>query len=129
MELKAFVIGLIMSGAAFVAKGQDIDNAPVLASNTDTEVFSPDSPDLTNQIDIYPNPTVNYVIVKITNSDLKRVTFQLHSVIGNTVDLEAEKIGTDRYKIDLREFSSGYYFLIVEDKESQFKEAIKFLKK
>lgn len=128
MELKAIIIGLVMSSSALLVQAQTANEGDVYASNSETLAYS-EALDLTNQIDIYPNPSVNFIIVKIENSNLKKISFQLHSVIGNTVDVTAEEVGKDKFKIDLRTFSSGYYFLIVEDKESQFKEAYKFLKK
>ncbi|MBU2914562.1 MULTISPECIES: T9SS type A sorting domain-containing protein [Reichenbachiella] len=129
MELKAVILCFVLSSAALVTQGQLADTRAVFASNSEVIVYSDELLDLTNQIDIYPNPSVNFIVVNIENSNLKKVTFQLHSVIGNTVDVQAESIGKDKYKIDLRNYSSGYYFLIIEDEETQFKEAYKFLKK
>ncbi|UXP32847.1 T9SS type A sorting domain-containing protein [Reichenbachiella agarivorans] len=130
MELKAVIIGLILHATVFVTQGQVADHAVVLASASESSMYvAADAIEVTNQIDVYPNPSTDFIIVKIDNSTLKKVVFQLHSMIGNTVDVKAEEVGKNRYKIDLRTFSSGYYFLIIEDEQSQFKEAYKFLKK
>ncbi|PIB36455.1 hypothetical protein BFP72_14145 [Reichenbachiella sp. 5M10] len=129
MKTKGVILGLILSSVVFVSRGQSTDSAPVYASNSETGLYQEPVLQLDNQIDIYPNPSVEFVIINIKNSTLRDVSFQLHSVIGNTVTVEAEKIAKDRFKIDLRTFSSGYYFLIIEDELSQFKQAHKFLKK
>ena len=68
-------------------------------------------------------------MVNIRNSTLRDTSFELHSIIGNTIEVKAESIGNDKYRINVKNFNSGYYFVVVKDDFSQFKEAYKFLKK
>lgn len=82
-----------------------------------------------NQIEIYPNPSVDFIIVDIDQSKLEDARFELHSIIGNTVKIEAEEISEDKFRINVKNLNSGYYFVIIKDDFSQFKEAHKFLKK
>ncbi len=95
----------------------------------EAKVFENNALDLSNQIEVYPNPSIDYLIVNIKDSNLKHTDFEMHSVIGNTVDVLVERVGKDQFKIDVKEYASGYYFLVVKDDQTQFKRAFKFLKK
>ena len=53
----------------------------------------------------------------------------MHSIIGNNVSIFPEEIGRDKFKIDVKQFATGYYFLVIKDDVNRFKEARKFLKK
>lgn len=82
----------------------------------------------TNKIELYPNPAVEYVVVNIQQSTLKNTEFELHSIIGNEIQIFPEELGSGKFKIPLKDFASGYYFLVVKDEVSRFKQAYKFLK-
>ena len=79
-------------------------------------------------IDLYPNPAVDFLTIEIKNQDLENVKFELRSIIGNQLLIQPESIGINTYRISLKEYSSGYYFLIVRDDAANFKKAFKFLK-
>ena len=81
-----------------------------------------------NKIEVYPNPAVEFLIVQISNSEMKNVEFEMYSLIGNKVVIKPEQIGTDKYRISVKDFSSGYYFLLVKDEKKRFEKALKFLK-
>lgn len=85
--------------------------------------------DLRNQIEIYPNPAVEFLIVEIQNSELINTQFEMHSLIGNQVTIDPEEIGHNLYRIQVKSFATGYYFLVVKDEISRYKKAFKFLKK
>ncbi len=85
--------------------------------------------DIRNQIEVYPNPAVEFLVVEIQNSDLIDTQFEMHSLIGNEVTIEPEEIGYNLYRIPVKHFSTGYYFLVVKDEISRYKKAFKFLKK
>lgn len=110
---------------SFFVKGQNGSDLALQAS--EASIFSQNSLQ-ENQIELYPNPAVDYLIVEISNSSINNVEFELHSMIGNKIRIEPENIGDHRYRIPLKDFSSGYYFLIVKDEFSRFKKAYKFLK-
>lgn len=82
-----------------------------------------------NKIEIYPNPAVDFVVVNIKQSTLKNAEFELHSIIGNEIKIYPEDMGNGRYKIPLKDYASGYYFIVVKDEVSRFKHAYKFLKR
>ncbi|MFY0599511.1 MAG: T9SS type A sorting domain-containing protein [Cyclobacteriaceae bacterium] len=83
---------------------------------------------VTNKIELYPNPAVDFVVVSISQSTLKKVEFELHSIIGNEIKIHPEEMGNGKFKIPLKDFASGYYFIVVKDEVSRFKQAYKFLK-
>lgn len=82
-----------------------------------------------NKIEIYPNPAVEFLIIQIQKSELQEIEFEMHSLIGNTIKIQPEEIGFDTYRINVKEFSTGYYFLVVKDEVTRYKKAFKFLKR
>lgn len=91
--------------------------------------FNTPSLDITNEIQIYPNPAVENLIIEIKNSTLDNVTIEIHSIIGNEIVVEIEEIGNDKYRIPIKDFATGYYFVVVKDEVARFKKAYRFLKK
>lgn len=85
--------------------------------------------DVTNKIELYPNPAVDYLVVRISNSTLTNTQFELRSIIGNEIAIKPEEMGNGRYRIPVKDFASGYYFVVVKDENARFKEAFKFLKR
>ncbi|VXD20551.1 putative secreted protein (Por secretion system target) [Marinoscillum sp. 108] len=84
--------------------------------------------DISNKIEIYPNPAVEYVIVEISNSTLTNTEFEMHSIIGNEIKISPEEIGNGRFRVPVKDFATGYYFLVVKDEVLRFKKAYRFLK-
>lgn len=105
------------------------DSTSTTTFTAESIVFENESLDFSNQIEVYPNPSIDYIVVNIRNSTLRETSFELHSIIGNTVKVDAENVGSDKYRINIKNFNPGYYFVVVKDDFSQFKEAYKFLKK
>ena len=111
---------------SFLAVGQQGGTQTI---DVETRKFEDKPLITTNQVEVYPNPSIDYVMVNINNSTLRETKIEIHSVIGNTFDVYMEIVGKDQYKINVKEFSAGYYFLVVKDDFTQFKKAYKFLKK
>ena len=84
---------------------------------------------ITNQVELFPNPVVSHLFIEIYHSDLKNPTFELHNIIGNEFDIEVEELGPMKYRISMEAMGAGYYFLVVQDESTRFKQAYKFLKK
>jgi len=82
-----------------------------------------------NKVEIYPNPSVDFLNVQIKNSDLSNTVIIIHSIIGNKYELEAENIGPDQYRLDVRDLPKGYYLLSIKDANSKFSKTFKFLKR
>lgn len=125
MRTTGFVIGLALLLMGSTAVAQTADDKSIAAESSFKQA---PSLDLKNQVEIYPNPAVEFLIVEIKDSELSNVEFEMHSIIGNTIKIEPEEIARDTYKISVKNFNNGYYFLIVKDDYTRFKKAIKFLK-
>lgn len=80
------------------------------------------------RIDIYPNPATDFLTVDLSETNVQGVTFELRSMIGNSIRINPEQVGYQQYRIQLKDYATGYYFLIVQDEHARFKKAIKFLK-
>lgn len=77
-------------------------------------------------ISIYPNPAVEYIIVEVDNA-LDNAQFELNSMIGNKIIVTPEDLGYGKFRISLKNFATGYYFLIVKN-NGVSTAALKFLK-
>ena len=82
-----------------------------------------------NEIRMYPNPTEDFLHVKIDNSTLTEASFTVHNIIGNVVDAKVEVLGNDEFTIKVKDLPSGYYLLAIRDSQGYFKETYKFLKR
>ena len=90
--------------------------------------FQNDRIELKNQIEVYPNPAAKNIFIKIENSELEKVEFELYNIIGTSLKFECEEITKNHFKIGVEEFPPGYYLLIVKDPISRFNKAFKFHK-
>lgn len=79
------------------------------------------------RISLYPNPAVEFVIIQI-EGDASNAEFELNSMIGNKLKIKPEEVGFGKFKINVKDLATGYYFLIIKDEERRFKKAFKFLK-
>jgi len=79
-------------------------------------------------IEIYPNPSTEFLYVKVTDSSLEDIQFELHSIIGNQLETTVEEIKQGVYRISVANLTKGYYFIILTDEDARFKQAFKFLK-
>ncbi len=91
--------------------------------------FSDESLTVKNEVKLYPNPSVDYLEVRINNSTLTNATFTVHNIIGNVVEAEIETVGEGQYRIKVENLAPGYYLLAIRDDGNFFKETYKFLKK
>lgn len=117
---------LILSLGYTKSSGQ---NAVSLQQATETPFINEPQLQSKNTVELFPNPVEDFLQIKILNSELQNVRFEMHSIIGNVVQIESEEVGHDAYRIPVESFASGYYFLIVKDDATRFSKAFKFLKK
>lgn len=115
---KAYILLGILLMSAGVVFAQQTAGGNNVFSNTNDQ----------NRIELYPNPAVDYLIVEISNPNITHAEFELHSIIGNRIRIEPEEIGSNRFRIPLKDYSTGYYFLVIRDEFARFKKAYKFLK-
>ena len=82
-----------------------------------------------NEIKLYPNPTIEFLKVKINNSTLKSPSIVIHNIIGNLIEAEVRPIGDSEYMIKVKDLAPGYYLVAIRDDQGSFKETYKFLKR
>ncbi len=104
--------------------------APAFAQSIgELDRFSNEVLESRNEVKLFPNPSVEYLNVTIANSDLENVTFTVHNIIGNVVEVEVEEVGPSDYKVNVEDLPTGYYLLAIKDEKKHFQETYKFLKK
>jgi|TARA_B110000263_G_scaffold132793_1_gene115380 hypothetical protein len=89
------------------------------------------SQDLINNVNIelYPNPATDYITVKFQNKlNVDDFEFKIHSLIGNQLNFDSERVSDRELKIDLKNISKGIFFLIINEKNDRKRKILKFLK-
>lgn len=84
--------------------------------------------ELQTDIELYPNPTNQFLNINLENSNLKDVQFEMYNIIGNKLDIRPEPVSKNNFKINVKNLHAGYYFLIVKDRVTRFNKAYKFQK-
>ena len=69
MYLKNVIASIVLLFAVSTVFGQD--STQILRFSTESITFNTESLELENEIEVYPNPSVDYIIVNIKNSKLK----------------------------------------------------------
>ena len=106
-----------------------ISTATYAQNVTSLEPLAQATLDQENVIELFPNPAVDFLTVKILNSKLQNVELELYSILGNRVNVSSEAMAGDQYRLDVQDLDSGYYLLVILDKETRFRETYKFLKR
>ena len=81
------------------------------------------------KVEVFPNPTSNFLNIDLSDLDLVKPKFEIRSIIGKKMTLILEKNGTKKYKVDVKAFSRGYYLLLVTDDKTKFQQTLRFSKK
>ncbi|WP_420316482.1 T9SS type A sorting domain-containing protein [Ekhidna sp.] len=79
------------------------------------------------KVSLYPNPAEEFIFIQF-DGELSNVDFELNSMIGNKLQIKPEEVAQGKYKIQVKDLATGYYFLIVKDEDKRFRKAYKFLK-
>ena len=80
------------------------------------------------KIDVFPNPAIDNIFVRIDTPGDPKLQFELYNIIGATLHVETEEIERNYYKIGVKEFPAGYYLLMVKDPDQHFNQAFKIHK-
>lgn len=81
-----------------------------------------------NKIEIYPNPSVDFLNVRIKESELIKTELVVYNIIGSKFEIEIEETADNEYRLDVRNLPPGYYLLSIKDAPSDFSKTFKFLK-
>ena len=100
-----------------------------VAQNQDAPVFSAEKTDPVKLVQLYPNPAVEYLVVHFTEPYTQTMKLTIHSIVGNTVDVERENISEHEVHIRVKDLPPGYYFLAVKDDANSQRNSFKFLKR
>ncbi len=78
------------------------------------------------KIKVYPNPTTNFVTLKVENSKTGNMQYTLTSVYGKT--LEMKEITKNQERINFSDFTIGTYFISISENNKLIK-TFKIIKK
>ena len=93
------------------------------------EVYFGGRPDPVKSIQVYPNPATEFVSLKFEAPLAKKVKLSFHNILGNAIELEQEVMDEHEIRIRVKDLTTGYYFVSVQDEPSNFKSTYKFLKR
>lgn len=97
-----------------------------------TETFNAsqsEKSDLSKSITLYPNPTTEFVFVKLGLLDSNHTKLTLHNILGNELTIETEVVDEHEVRVRVKDLPTGYYLLAIRDEQSSFRGTYKFLKR
>ncbi len=112
----SFFLLLFLSGTAF---GQIQD--PI--------VYNSEKMDLSKSITLYPNPTTDYINIKLSTLDASTAKVTLYTILGSELQSEKETVNDHEVRLKVKDLATGYYLVAVRDEQLQFKATYKFLKR
>jgi hypothetical protein len=80
-------------------------------------------------VHLYPNPTTEFVHIRLESMNIAHVKVSMHNIIGNELPIETEKIDDHELRIRVKDFDAGYYLLALHDEQTNFRGTYKFLKR
>ena len=81
------------------------------------------------KVEIYPNPVKDYLMVKVLGAEPgNRVGIEVLSMIGNRIAVQPEEVRDNLFRLSFIGFTSGYYFILINDDLGKIKEAYKIRK-
>ena len=92
-------------------------------------VFYTGQPDPVKSIQIYPNPATEFLNVKLEVPHAKQVKLTCLNILGSTMEMETEIVDDFEIRIRVKDLTSGYYFISVQDEKLKTKSTFKFLKR
>ncbi|MBO6495096.1 MULTISPECIES: T9SS type A sorting domain-containing protein [Roseivirga] len=110
---------LVFMVAAFSVSAQ----TQALANRTSTD------PNEKLKVEIFPNPTSDFLNIDLSNLNLKKPQLEIRSIIGTKMTVNVEDNGPKKYKVDVQSFPRGYYLVLVRDDRSKFQQTVRFSKK
>ncbi len=125
MKHRRSILLLCFLFAGMFAFAQEGDNSPDPEEN---DIIVQDFLDKANRIDVYPNPAQEFLIVQVSNSNVQDLKFEIRSLLGQEMIVVPEDLGNGKYRFAIKDFSVGYYFVIVKDSQGIVNLAKKFLK-
>ncbi len=119
ITLRKLVFGLALLCIASMASAQSERLANVSNGNGDEKI----------KVEVFPNPTSDYLTIDLSNLELRKPKIEIRSIIGTKMRVNLEKNGLKKYKVDVQSFQRGYYLVLVMDDQSKFQQTVRFSKK
>jgi len=98
-------------------------------SQSGLDFGQPERQDISKSVQIYPNPAVEFVHVRLEHVNVDNVKVTLHNIIGNEMNIETDKLDEHTLRIKVKDLDAGYYLLALNEDQSKFKGIYKFLKR
>lgn len=124
MKLRLRWIVVLFAWVAGVLVSQDIFAQDDFGTQPEQTTAS-----IIKSVKLFPNPAVEYVHVRIEQVDISKVKFQLHNIIGNTVDVESEVVDQHELRLRVKDLPVGYYLVTIKDAETSMNGTFKFVKR
>lgn len=119
IAVRKLVLGLALLCMAFAASAQTERMVKVSNVNEDEKI----------KVEVFPNPTSDYLTIDLSNLDLKQPKIEIRSIIGTKMRVNLEENGLKKFKVDVQAFRRGYYLVLVMDDQSKFQQTVRFSKK
>jgi hypothetical protein len=102
----------------------------VLAIGQSSEEFAHhNQPEMIRNVQVYPNPSVDYLFVKFETPIAKTVKLVVHSIIGNEIEVEKDVVDEFEVRVKVKDLNTGFYILSATDQANNAKGTFKFLKR
>lgn len=124
MKLRLRWIVVVFAWVAGILVSQDI-----FAQDDFQTQLEQTSSSIIKSVKLFPNPAVEYVHVRIENMDIAQVTFQLHNIIGNVVNVESEVVDQHELRLKVKDLPIGYYLVSITDAQTRINGTFKFVKR
>jgi len=93
------------------------------------ENFGTNPSDPIKQVQVYPNPAIEFLSLKFETPQAKKVKLTVHNILGNSLEVEIEVVDEHEIKVKVKELATGYYFVSVRDEQANLRGTYKFLKR
>jgi hypothetical protein len=103
-----------MKTAKFILAGVLVVLLGTMARGQAVESLSASSVDVLKTARVFPNPAVEYISLKFEQPLARQVTLQVHSIIGNLLEVESEIVDDYEVRVKVKELPAGYYLLDVK---------------
>lgn len=115
------IVGMIQNGAT-IGQGfwAEIFNDNTLSVTTPT--------DFVDQINLYPNPVVNYLNIRFKKNESVNYQLQLFDINGKQIIKTSLNSQNNNHKLDVSLLSNGIYVLSISSVETNYKKSFKIIK-
>jgi hypothetical protein len=115
--MKYFFLIVVLFCLTFSVKAQSVQEDVSLSQNP------------TSKVELFPNPTIDFLTVRLEGVSVRNLNISLRNIIGNEMPLDVEYLAENEFKVKVKDFGTGYYLIAMQDEKSGFKGTYKFIKR